>query len=75
MALLKAFLSPISFKYTRKEGHTYERGQTKNVETRDHSRTGNTNNNQTYKKDKDDLTIKSLDEVFNEWKHKVNRKE
>ena len=67
MALLKAFLSPITFKY--KWGHTYERGQTKNVETQDHSRTGNTNNNQTYKKDKDDLTIKSLDEIYNSWKN------
>ena len=76
MAILKAFLSPISFKYTHKGwGHTYERGQTKNVETQDHSRTGNTNTNQTYKKDKDDLTIKSLDEVFNEWKRKVAKKE
>jgi hypothetical protein len=73
MALLKAFLSPITFKY--KWGHTYERGQTKNVETQDHSRTGNTNNDQTYKKDKDDLTIKSLNEVFNEWKNKVVKKE
>ena len=72
MALLKAFLSPITFKY--KEGHTYERGQTKNVETQDHSRTGNTNTNQTYKKDKDDLTIKSLDEIFNEWKSNVSKK-
>ena len=67
MALLKAFLSPITFKY--KWGHTYERGQTKNVETQDHSRTGNTNTNQTYKKDKDDLTIKSLDEIYNAFKN------
>ena len=72
MALLKAFLSPITFKY--KEGHTYERGQTKNVETQAHSRTGNTNNDQTYKQEKDDLTIKSLDEIFNEWKSNVSKK-
>ena len=70
MALLKAFLSPILFRYKYKGwGSTYERGQTKNVETQDHSRTGNTNNDQTYKKDKDDLTIKSLNEVFNAWKN------
>jgi len=71
-ALMMAKLSPVSFNYTYKGwGNTYERGQTKNVETQDHSRTGNTNTNQTYKKDKDDLTIKSLDEVYKEWKKKV----
>ena len=71
MALLKAFLSPISFKYTHKGwGNTYERGQTKQVESQDHSRTGNTNNNQLYEGDKDDDTIKSLDEVYKEFKKK-----
>ena len=71
MVLLKAFLSPITFKYTYKGwGNTYERGQTKNVESQDHSRTGNTNNNQLYEGDKDDDTIKSLDEVYKEFKKK-----
>ena len=69
MALLKAFLSPIVFRYKKKTGHTYERGQTKNVETQDHSRTGNTNNKQMYEADKDDLTIKSLDEIYNAFKN------
>ena len=69
MALLKAFLSPIVFRYKKKTGHTYERGQTKNVETQDHSRTGNTNNKQMYEADKDALTIKSLDEIYNAFKN------
>ena len=81
---MNASLSPISFTYKYKGwGNTYERGQTKQVETQDHSRTGNTNNKQFYenkpenttnKPSKDDLTIKSLDQVYSEWTKKRNER-